>query len=94
MVLALLGAWDRPVELARVSAALLKLKPVIGECIDRAAKAWPLRLQAQELFASSDLVTICGDQLLRALLYSAPIWDVDLERFLIVPGRSVPDSRN
>src|SRR5712692_4765728 len=79
---ALSDAWDRPVELARVSAALIKLSPTLGECIDRAAKAWPDRPEAETLFGASGLAAASADELLLCLLESTPIWDVELERFL------------
>jgi len=79
---ALSDAWDRPVELARVSAALIKLTPVIGECIERATKAWPQRPHAEELFGPAGLAAVSNDQMLRCLLESTPIWDVEMERFL------------
>src|SRR6266849_181454 len=77
---ALSEGWDRPVELSRVSAALIKRHPMVGECVERAIKAG--RLPAEELFASSGFATVYGDQLLQCLLQSTPICDLELERFL------------
>ncbi len=77
---ALSEGWDRPVELSRVSAALIKRNPMVGECVERAIKAG--RLPAEELFASSGFATVYGDQLLQCLLQSTPICDLELERFL------------
>lgn len=79
---ALAEGWDRPVELARVSAAIIKKNPVIGESIRRATDAWPRRPSAEELWGSSGIADFSQDQLLRCLLESTPIWDIDLERFL------------
>jgi Tfp pilus assembly protein PilF/SAM-dependent methyltransferase len=79
---ALSEGWERPVELARVSAALIKRNPVIAECVERAAKAWPRRLEGEELFGASGLAAAGDDALLRCLLESSPVWDVHLERFL------------
>ena len=44
---ALSEGWDRPVELARVSAAIIKKNPGVGESIERATNAWPRRLSAE-----------------------------------------------
>jgi Flp pilus assembly protein TadD/SAM-dependent methyltransferase len=77
---ALSEGWDRPVELSRVSAALIKRNPIVGECVERAIKAG--RRPAEELFASSGFPAVCGDQLLQCLLQSTPICDLELERFL------------
>ena len=51
-------------------------------CISRAAGAWPKRLPAQELFGPSEFAAVCDDQLLRCLLESTPVRDIELERFL------------
>jgi Tfp pilus assembly protein PilF/SAM-dependent methyltransferase len=79
---ALSEGWDRPVELARVSAAIIKKNPGVGESIARATNAWPRRLSADELWGASGLAAACEDQLLRCLLESTPIWDIEMERFL------------
>ena len=79
---ALSEGWDRPVELARVSAAIIKKNPGVGESIERATNAWPRRLSAEELWGASGLAAVCEDQLLRCLLESTPIWDIEMERFL------------
>ncbi len=82
MARALSAPWGRPSDLASVCADLVKLDPVIGECIGRASSAWPSMLSAQELFGSSGIAVAAADPLLRALLDSTPICDIELERFL------------
>jgi Tfp pilus assembly protein PilF/SAM-dependent methyltransferase len=79
---ALAGGWERPIELARVSAALVKHNPAVGECVERATKAWPRRLGGEELFGASGPAAVGDDDLLRCLLESTPVWDIPLERFL------------
>ena len=82
MVRALSEPWGRPSELASICADLVKLDPEIGECLARATSAWPQRLAAQELFGSTGLAAAADDPLLRALLNSTPVCDIELERFL------------
>ncbi len=74
--------WCRPSKLTRVGADLVKASPDIGGCIARAAGAWPRRLSGQDLFGSNGLVALAANELLCALLCSAPNTDIDMERFL------------
>ena len=61
---------------------LLAVNPQLGEAVKRAASAWPQRLPARDLLGASDFAAICADALLRRLLESTTIRDVDLERLL------------
>jgi Tfp pilus assembly protein PilF/SAM-dependent methyltransferase len=79
---ALSEGWDRPVELARISAYLVKSNPVIWQCVVRANNAWPTRLPTQELFGESGLAALSDDPVLLSLLESTPVWDIQLERVL------------
>lgn len=79
---ALAEGWERPVELAQLSAALVKHNPAVGECVQRATKAWPRRLGGEGLFGASGLAAAGDDELLRCLVESTPVWDIPLERFL------------
>jgi Tfp pilus assembly protein PilF/SAM-dependent methyltransferase len=74
--------WDRPVELARVSASLIKLNPTVREGIHRAIAAWPRRLPEQDLLRPHGLAELSQDQLLRCMLESAPACDIELEQLL------------
>ena len=87
MVRALTEPWGRPSDLARVGIELVKFNPCIGECVTRAAGAWPLRLSAQELFGSNGLDSLATDPLLYALLDSAPVSEIEMERFLTMARR-------
>ena len=82
MVRALTEPWCRPSDLARTGIDLVKLNPEIGAGVARAADAWPARLPAQDLFGANGLTTLATDPLLRALLDSTPICDIEMERFL------------
>jgi len=89
MVRALTEPWGRPIDLAPVSSEFVKLNPDIGMCVARATDAWPLRLAAQELFGANGLTTLATDPLLLALLNSAPVCDVEMERFLTMARRAM-----
>ena len=82
MVRALTEPWGRPSELAPVSIGLVKLNPDIGAGIARAVDAWPVRLPAPVLFGAYGLATLSANSLLCALLDSALICDIEMERFL------------
>ena len=82
MVRALTEPWGRPSELIRIGTDLVKLSPLVGGIVARATDAWPLRLWAQELFGATGLTTLAADPLLSTLLNSAPICDIEMERFL------------
>jgi Tfp pilus assembly protein PilF/SAM-dependent methyltransferase len=82
LVRALTEPWGRPTDLALAAVAIVKANPGVGESLVRATKAWPQRLSAQELFGPSGLITAAADPLLRCLLESVTIPDIDLERFL------------
>lgn len=92
MVLALTEPWSRPGELAPICTDLIKLNPDIGECVERASNAWPLRLSAQDLFGPTGLVALDADPLLSALLDSVPVCDIKLERFLTMARRAMLDA--
>jgi len=82
LVRALTEPWGRPSELARAGIDVVKLSPDIGGCIARASDAWPVRLPARELFGTNGLAASAADPLLLALLDSAPVCDIAMERFL------------
>ncbi|HUO01916.1 MAG TPA: tetratricopeptide repeat protein, partial [Rhizomicrobium sp.] len=86
MVRALLEPWARPAELARSCASLIKQRAKIGECIEKAAEAWPRFLPAPELMGQ-DISALADDELLLARLVSAQNTDVELERFLTMARR-------
>ncbi len=82
LVRALSEPWGRPTDLALAAVALVKANPGVGESLARASSTWPQRLPAQALFGPSGLGLVSADPLLRCLLESVTIPDIDLERFL------------
>ena len=80
MLRALSEPWDRPADLALPAVSLVKLGPAIMHCCTRAAAAWPARLTIDDL--SGRLAAIADDELLRAVLETVPVCDVELERAL------------
>ena len=81
LVRALSEPWTRPSELVPACARFLALNDAIRQGIAHAAKARPNLLPAEELAGSSGLASFAEDRLLRALLESAPVCEVALERF-------------
>jgi SAM-dependent methyltransferase len=79
---ALLEGWARPRELTGACISLIRLNPVVNECIARANAAWPARLPAAELFGKSGAAALSADKLLCRLLECDPLTDIGLERFL------------
>ena len=82
MIRALTEPWGRPADLSAAAASLIAQNRIVGDCIARAAAAWPRRLSPQELFGSDGQAAVARDALLRSLLQSACIRDIALERFL------------
>ena len=79
---AITEAWDRPSELALMSAHFIQLDPVINTCVMQADTAWPEQLSTPDLFDINGLATLSSDPLLIALLESTPLCDIKLEHFL------------
>src|SRR5260370_25121 len=65
-----------------VSAMLVAVNPALGEGMKRASGAWPRRLPARDLPGAAGFEAICADALLRRVLESITIRDVNLERLL------------
>src|SRR5215831_12147755 len=82
LIRALSEPWGRPIDLAKFAGNLVKRNGATSICISRATGAWPKRLPAQELFSPSEFAEVCDDQLLRCLLESTPVCDIELEPFL------------
>lgn len=82
LIRALTEPWCRPRILVKSCVYHIRLNPEIQGCIERAVQAWPHRLPAPDLFASGGIIAVAADPLLRTLLCSAPINDMELERFL------------
>jgi SAM-dependent methyltransferase len=76
---ALSEGWARPRELDRVCISLIKLDPIVSDCIARATAAWPRLLPAAQLFGASGLAALASDELLACLLQCDPVADLGLE---------------
>ncbi len=74
--------WARPREFANMAANLVVSDTALGPIVARANAAWPRRLPAAELYGPGGLATAAKHALLRSLLESAPVSEVQLERFL------------
>ena len=82
LIRALSEPWGRPSDLARFTANFLRLNGATSVCIRRVTSAWPRRLPPQEIFSPAELAEIADDELLRCLLETTIICDIELERFL------------
>jgi tetratricopeptide (TPR) repeat protein/SAM-dependent methyltransferase len=92
VVRALSEPWGRSGALAVPCTALVKSDPRIKHSIDRAVAAWPARLSCDELFGADGLQAASGDPVLRALLQSAYVSDIALERFLTLARAALLDA--
>ena len=79
---ALSEPWGRPSDLARFIAIFLKCNSATSVCIRRVISAWPRRLPPWEIFTPAELAEICDDRLLRCLLETTIVCDIEFERFL------------
>jgi tetratricopeptide (TPR) repeat protein/2-polyprenyl-3-methyl-5-hydroxy-6-metoxy-1,4-benzoquinol methylase len=79
---ALVEGWGRPKEFARFALSLIKLNPEIATCVRKARAANPGRLAAHDLINAAALAAIAGDQLLRCVMESTRIQDIDIELVL------------
>jgi tetratricopeptide (TPR) repeat protein/SAM-dependent methyltransferase len=82
MLRALSEPWGRANDLAPVAARLIKQEPAMNAAIRRVAEAWPRRLPAHALLDSATVAALCGNRLLRCLMESAAVSDIELERLL------------
>jgi SAM-dependent methyltransferase/tetratricopeptide (TPR) repeat protein len=84
-------AWARLDDFNAAATDLAKHDAALAQCVARAVQAWPRRLAGDELWTASERTAICADPLLRALMESAPVCDLDLERFLACARREMLD---
>jgi tetratricopeptide (TPR) repeat protein/SAM-dependent methyltransferase len=81
IVRALTEGWGRSAELSPLAASLFMTSETGHAAVERVTAAPVLSLSD---FGTDTLASLSGDRLLRALLESAPVRDVMLERFLTV----------
>lgn len=79
---ALVEGWSRPDALATIAVTILKNNPIVARGVSQVNQHWPRLVPLQEMFGPGGLAVIAQDELLSALLQSAPVTDIDLERFL------------
>ncbi|MFZ3337364.1 MAG: tetratricopeptide repeat protein, partial [Xanthobacteraceae bacterium] len=79
---ALSEGWARPRELDKVCISLVKLNPIVAECMARASTAWPTLLPGAQLFGTSGLAALSADEALTSLLQCDPVADIELEVLL------------
>ncbi len=88
---AVTDAWARLDDFNAAATDLAKHGAALAQCVARVVQAWPRRLAGDELWTPAERATICADPLLRALMESAPVCDLDLERFLTCARREMLD---
>ena len=84
-------AWARLDDFNAAATDLAKHGAALAQCVARVVQAWPRRLAGDELWTPAERAAICADPLLRALMESAPVCDLDLERFLTCARREMLD---
>jgi trans-aconitate methyltransferase len=72
-------------------ATLLNVNPTIRMGLPRVASAWPRELPAEEILGAAGFAALARDPLLRCMLESATVRDLNLERYLTVLRRIVLD---
>jgi 2-polyprenyl-3-methyl-5-hydroxy-6-metoxy-1,4-benzoquinol methylase/Tfp pilus assembly protein PilF len=92
VVCAIAEGWGRPGDLAGACAALLRLNDPINRAVERAAGAWPTRPGWGELATQAELCALAADPVFHALMTSAPVCDVALERFLTTLRKAMLDA--
>ena len=88
---AVTDAWARLDDFNAAATDLAKHGAALAQCVTRVAQAWPRRVTGDQLWTPAERSAICADPLLRALMESAPICDIDLERFLTCARREMLD---
>ena len=84
VVRALTEPWCRTSDIAGIATSLTALDHTLRPYINRAMSAWPGRLPARDLLGAAGITGLSQNRLLRCLLESAPVTNVELERFLTV----------
>ena len=86
---AVTDAWVRLDDFNAAATDLAKHRAAIAQCVARVVQAWPRRLAGDALWTAAERADICADPLLRAIMESAPVCDLDLERFLTCARREM-----
>jgi tetratricopeptide (TPR) repeat protein/2-polyprenyl-3-methyl-5-hydroxy-6-metoxy-1,4-benzoquinol methylase len=86
---ALSEPWCRPSELVPTAVALVKLDGALAQGCKQAMHSPAGSMTAEELLGPAGFAAIAEHKLLRCLLESAPICDIELERFLTAARRAM-----
>jgi SAM-dependent methyltransferase len=78
-------------EYLQVVATLLRVNPQIREGFGRVGDSWPRELSVDEVLGRDGIAGIANDPMLRCMLESGPIRDINLERYLTSVRRFVLD---
>ncbi len=74
--------WGAAYDLYAPALSLIMLNPKIASCVRIANGSWPARLPKTALFGADNLSALAKDPLLHALLETAPVRTIEVERFL------------
>jgi SAM-dependent methyltransferase len=66
----------------QVVATLLRVNPQIREGFARVGDSWPRELSAEEVLGPGGIGSIANDPMLRCILESGPVRDINLEHYL------------
>src|SRR5262249_41168430 len=88
---AVTDAWARLDDFNAAATDLAKHGAALAQCVARVVRAWPRPLAGDELWSASERKAICADPLVRAIMESAAVCDLDLERFLACARREMLD---
>jgi tetratricopeptide (TPR) repeat protein len=88
---ALSEPWCRPSELVPTAVAMVKLDSAVAQGCKQAMHSPVGYMTAEELLGPAGFSAIAEHKLLRCLLESAPICDIELERFLTAARRTMLD---
>src|SRR5262249_53945071 len=86
---AVADAWGRLDDFNASATDLATRSPALTQSLARVTAAWPQRLSGDALWTPAERAAICADPLLRTLMESAPICDIDLEHFLTSVRRAL-----
>lgn len=79
---ALSDPWDRPGSMMGYCCKQIKADAAVADALSRVTAAWPERLSDASLFGVAGIGAFARNRLLCAMLESAMVTDIPLERFL------------
>ncbi len=88
---ALAGAWDRPSYLMGAALSVIKMNSGVRAALERQASALSRGVSVAAVDDAIDLVEIARDLLLRELMRTTPIFDIEVERMLTLSRHGMLD---